>query len=346
VVKCDVESLYPSIMLAEGITSASDTLGAYLPMLEDLTRRRLDAKARSRDERVAGNVEGHAMWEGIQGSFKVLINSFYGYLGYRGGLFNDFDAAARVTLSGQRIVRQVVSDLEQGGATPIEVDTDGVYFVPPATVSGQHSELAFIESVSMTLPEGIRLAHDGRYRAMLSLRVKTYALLTEDGRLQLKGSALRNRRMERCLRTFLEDACRAFLEDAPDRARDAYFDLAAQIRQRHVPLADLVQWGMINEETLGTQPRIRMLVQRAGVQGRGERVEYYEREDGQLALREEYAGDENIGYLLRRLHDTAQRFRDLYATDAEFLASFPEITQRTDLEAARTAEPPTQLSLF
>ena len=48
VVKCDVESLYPSIMLAERITSASDTLGAYLPMLAELTRRRLHAKAQSR----------------------------------------------------------------------------------------------------------------------------------------------------------------------------------------------------------------------------------------------------------------------------------------------------------
>ena len=40
-----VESLYPSIMLSEGITSSRDTLGAYLPMLTELTRRRLHAKA-------------------------------------------------------------------------------------------------------------------------------------------------------------------------------------------------------------------------------------------------------------------------------------------------------------
>mgnify|MGYP006170344993 CR=1 FL=1 len=69
------------------------------------------------------------MWEGMQGSFKVLINSFYGYLGYSGGLFNDYDAAERVTLAGQRIVKQVVTNLLHHGATPIEVDTDGVYFV-------------------------------------------------------------------------------------------------------------------------------------------------------------------------------------------------------------------------
>ena len=74
------------------------------------------------------------MWEGMQGSFKVLINSFYGYLGYGGGLFNDYDAAERVTLAGQRIVKQIVASLRQHDATPIEVDTDGVYFVPPPGV--------------------------------------------------------------------------------------------------------------------------------------------------------------------------------------------------------------------
>ena len=131
VVKCDVESLYPSIMLTEGITSSRDTLGAYLPMLTELTRRRLDAKREARRATQAGQEAERAMWEGMQGSFKVLINSFYGYLGYGGGLFNDYNAAEQVTLAGQRIVKQIVASLHQHGATPIEVDTDGVYFVPP-----------------------------------------------------------------------------------------------------------------------------------------------------------------------------------------------------------------------
>ena len=69
VVKCDVESLYPSIMLAEAIAPQSDTLGAYLPMLSDLTRRRLEAKARSRATAKTDNQAEHAMWEGMQSKF-------------------------------------------------------------------------------------------------------------------------------------------------------------------------------------------------------------------------------------------------------------------------------------
>ena len=51
----------------------------------------------------------------------------------------------------------------------------------------------------------------------------------------------------------------------------------------------------------------------------------YEREDGELALIDEYANDENIPYLLRRLRDVAERFRPLFATDAEFEAFFPTL---------------------
>jgi DNA polymerase I len=59
VVKADVESLYPSIMLAIKIRPASDTENAFLPMLEHLTHRSLEAKTNyhlSHDGRYGGMV--------------------------------------------------------------------------------------------------------------------------------------------------------------------------------------------------------------------------------------------------------------------------------------------------
>lgn len=349
VVKCDVESLYPSIMLAERITSRRDTLGAYLPMLADLTRRRLEAKANSRRLTDAGAVAEAAMWEGIQSSFKVLINSFYGYLGYRGALFNDYDAATRVTLVGQQIVKRVVEALRESGSVPIEVDTDGVYFVPPPAIRDEAAERAYVDRISAHLPAGIRLVHDGRYAGMLSLRLKNYALLKDDGGLVLKGSALRSRRMEPCLRAFVREAARCFLEGRQDEARAAYFDLAERMRTRQLPPTAIAQWGMVNAETLASFPRLRKLLERAGSgpgTQPGDRIEYYEREDGELAFLSEYAKDENVAYLLRRLRDIAARFRELFPSDAQFDACFPPITARTDLDAARDRQAAEQLSLF
>lgn len=346
VVKCDVESLYPSIMLAEGIISSRDTLGAYLPMLSELTRRRLEAK---RESRLASDDAERAMWEGIQGSFKVLINSFYGYLGYGGGLFNDYDAAERVTLEGQRIVKQIVVSLRQHGAQPIEVDTDGVYFVPPDYVTTADAEQTFIDLVAADLPAGIRLSHDGRYAGMLSLRLKTYALLSHDGVMTLKGSALRSRRMESCFRRFLTEAARRFLLDDRDAVREDYFSLAERIRLRQVTAEEIMQRGMVNDETLSKFPRLQRLIARVAnpsLTRAGSRLEYYERQDGELGMIGEWNHDENTGYLLKRLGEVAERFRPLFASDSEFGAFFPSISTRTDLAVARRQEAVAQLGLF
>jgi DNA polymerase elongation subunit (family B) len=287
------------------------------------------------------------MWEGLQSSFKVLINSFYGYLGFGAGLFNDYEAARRVTLAGQRIIKTTVTVLRESGALPIEVDTDGVYFVPPAEVRSEDDERAFIERIASALPRGIRLGHDGRYRAMLSLRMKTYGLLTHDDRILLKGSALRSRRMEPCFRQFIQVAARCFMIGDRDAVREAYFALGERIRSHGVDVDEITQWSMLNGETMATQPRLKRLVTRLDPRPKaGERLEIYERQDGELALRQEYASDENVPYLLRRLHETAGRFEALFASEAAFAAFFPPLTARTDLEQARRQEASMQLSLF
>lgn len=343
VVKCDVESLYPSIMMSESISSSSDTLNAALPMLSNLTKRRLEAKYEVR--RASGDQRD--IWEGLQSSFKVLINSFYGYLGYGRGLFNDFAAAERVTLSGQAIIRAVVTELERLGAQPIEVDTDGVYFVPPPRVATLTDELAFIDRAGAVLPTGIRLAHDGRYAGMLSLRLKNYALLETNGSVTLKGSALRSRRMEACFRDFLREAAILFMTDRNEEARAAYFQLAEAIRANQMDPRQISQWTMVNAETLEKQPRLNRLLQRsASARVSGERVEVYERDDGELGLVTDYHHDANSAVLLRKLRDTSERFEPLFPTHAKFTAFFPPISPRTDLAAAADAQPATQLAMF
>src|SRR5437899_746263 len=69
--------------------------------------------------------------QALQNTFKILINSFYGYLGFGQGHFADFDAAARVTQIGRDLLKKMIDWLNAHGAKVIEVDTDGIYFVPP-----------------------------------------------------------------------------------------------------------------------------------------------------------------------------------------------------------------------
>src|SRR5437879_9136366 len=65
----------------------------------------------------------------------MLLNSFYAYLGFAQGHFADFDAAARVTQIGRDLLKKMIDWLNAHDAQVIEVDTDGIYFVPPSAVA-------------------------------------------------------------------------------------------------------------------------------------------------------------------------------------------------------------------
>ncbi len=207
VLHVDVTSLYPSLMLAGPIAPASDALGVFTELLRHLRDFRVRAKRLARE---TADATERAHLAALQQSFKILINAFYGYLAFSNGHWNDFDAANRVTAEGRALVTALLERLRALGATPVEADTDGVYFVPPAGHAPAGDE-ALLERVSVGLPAGIQLELDGRYAAMFSYKMKTYALLDDGGRLLLKGSAFRSRGLEPFQRRMIEEIVRSFL---------------------------------------------------------------------------------------------------------------------------------------
>ncbi len=337
VVKCDVESLYPAVMLNFDFKPRSDTLDIFLPLLENLTRQRLHAKHQIR----AARGGDRAYWTGLSSSYKVLINSFYGYLGYGRANFNDYDAAERVTTTGQRLIKDVLTALEERRCEIIEVDTDGVYFVPPPEVDTEAAETALIEQVGRVLPPGINLAHDGRYAGMVALKQKTYFLLTYDGKLLATGSSLRSRRDERYLREFGREAAVLLVEQGIETVSERYLALARRVQKGELPVDQFARRESITSKTFHS-PGLKRLAAAAHGVAVGQKVEVYQRADGSLALTSEYNRDEDRDYLLRRLHDMARRLEPLCATPTEFTRLFPKLSAKTDPDAPRLI----QLSLF
>ncbi|MDQ2659293.1 MAG: DNA polymerase II, partial [Verrucomicrobiota bacterium] len=128
---CDIASLYPSVMLQFDCFPVTDQLQIFRSLLTDLRTFRLEAKASMRAATGRGQQQH---FHALQNTFKILINSFYGYLGFAQGHFADFDAAARVTQIGRELLQKMIDWLGKQGAQVIEVDTDGIYFVPPANI--------------------------------------------------------------------------------------------------------------------------------------------------------------------------------------------------------------------
>ncbi len=102
---CDVASLYPSIMLKFDCFPVTDQLQIFRHLLTDLRTFRLEAKAQMRAEKDPAR-QHH--FQALQNTFKILLNSFYGYLGFAQGHFADFDAAARVTQIGRDLLKKMI----------------------------------------------------------------------------------------------------------------------------------------------------------------------------------------------------------------------------------------------
>jgi DNA polymerase I len=215
VLHVDVTSLYPSLMISGRVAPANDALGIFLELLTHLREVRVAAK---RLAQAAASEEERQHQQALSQSFKILINSFYGYLGFASAHWNDFDAANRVTAEGRRIVSRIVERLRELGATPVEADTDGVYFMPAPDHTAD-ADAALLERIAAGLPAGITLELDGRWTAMFSYKMKTYALLDDRGRLNLKGSAFRSRGLELFQRRIIEELVRLLVTGAAADAK-------------------------------------------------------------------------------------------------------------------------------
>ena len=219
ILHCDITSLYPSIMLVYNYFPKKDKLGIFSGLLYDLRLFRVKAKEQARDAR---DEESKLYFTALQSTFKILINSFYGYLGFQMGHFNDFEAANQVTAKGRELIQSAVAWLKERGARIIEVDTDGIYFIAPESVSNPAEEECLIASLREILPKGIDLELDGRYPAMFSYKMKNYALLDENGELLIKGSGLRSRGLELFQRDWLEEMLALLLKGEKERVSDLY----------------------------------------------------------------------------------------------------------------------------
>jgi len=335
VLHADVRSLYPSVMLAYGLRPGRDELDLFRGLLGDLRDFRLAARAAMAKAKIPA--ERHHL-DALQSTFKILINSFYGYLGSGFANWADTAVANDVTARGRAIIQQMIDWLVARNAEPIEVDTDGVYFVPPPGLAGDEASAeAFVAELSRELPAGIQVELAGRYRAMLSYKMKNYALLDHEGRIAITGSGLRSRGLERFQREFLRDMLRLALEGrtaeipalyAHTRERFARHELDVRDFMKTETLADSLA-AYKNKRSGGARNRSAAyeLALAAGRDLRpGDQVSYYVTgeskrvtvvEAARLAAEWDPAHpDENVAYYQAKLEELYAKFAPVCGVEA------------------------------
>ncbi len=322
---CDVRSLYPSLLLREGRNPRYDSLGIFLQLLSHLRDFRIEAKKRARDPSLPPAAANR--WDALQTTFKILINSFYGYLGFAQARFNDFDLAAAITEQGRDLLRAMVDRLRELGAMPIEIDTDGIYYTPPGGLDAPALE-RFQTAFRARLPEGIEVEFDGRFPAMYSYKMKNYALLEDDGTVILKGAALKSRGLEPFLRDFLRDWITLTLQGRADDIPAMLARRRNDILQRRLPVAAFAKTEMLTDapstylkkrEAGGKsrQPVYEVALQSGRAYQAGDAVSYYVTGDkknvpihAHARLADAFdpaARDENVPFYLAKLDALAKK---------------------------------------
>jgi len=325
---CDIASLYPSIMLQFDCFPATDRLQIFRHLLTDLRTFRLEAKTQMR---AAKGSKEHRYFHALQNTFKILINSFYGYLGFAQGSFADFDAAARVTQIGRDLLKKMIEWLNARGTQVIEVDTDGIYFTPPPKID--INELR--EGLAKELPPGIEVEFDEQFDAMFSYKAKNYALLTKNGDVIIKGGALKSRGLEKFQRVFLEEMIKLLMEGKAETIGELRNEFEQKIRDREWNIDMLMKTDTLQDsldkyrqKIAGSARNRAAAYELALASGRnyrpGDQISYYitgttkkvaAYENAKLASNFDAQNrDENIDYYIAKLDDLVKKFGGIAAT--------------------------------
>ena len=322
---CDIASLYPSVMLQFDCFPATDQLQIFRHLLTDLRTFRLEAKAKMRAQKDPAT-QHHL--QALQNTFKILLNSFYGYLGFAQGHFADFDAAARVTQIGRDLLEKMIDWLNAHGAQVIEVDTDGIYFVPPENTDIDDLQ----KNLANELPPGIDVEIDEQFHAMFSYKAKNYALLTKDGDVIIKGGALKSRGLEKFQRVFLEEMIKLIMQGKPEAVGDLRNQFEQKIRDREWKIDMLMKTDTLQDsldkyraKIAGATRNRAAAYELALASGRnykpGAQISYYIKATPKKVPAYEAAKlasdfdpqnrDENVDYYVAKLNELAKKFAGL-----------------------------------
>ena len=331
---CDVASLYPSIMLQFDCFPQTDRLQIFRHLLTDLRAFRLEAKNDMRRAEAENNRHRWHHLHALQNTFKILINSFYGYLGFAQGNFADFDAAARVTQIGRDLLKKMIDWLNAQGAQVIEVDTDGIYFVPPDKIDINELQAGLAKE----LPPGIEVEFDEQFDAMFSYKAKNYALLTREGEVIIKGGALKSRGLEKFQRVFLEEMIKLIMEGKSEAIVDLRDKFEKKIRNRKWNIDMLMKTDTLQDSLDKYRAKIagsarnraaayELALASGGNYRPGDQISYYVTGSGKKLAAYENAKlasafdpknrDENIDYYIAKLDELVKKFADLKETSTK-----------------------------
>lgn len=218
VVVFDFRSLYPTIISSHNLSPESfkakvgkkiEVPGrkqywftdkkVFLPsILEDIIIKR--SKIKQEIKKLHAAKKDTAYLEARSYAFKILANSFYGYLGFYGARWYSIESAASTTAFARHYITTTIDEAKKEGFDVIYGDTDSLFFV--LDEKKQDDALNFMKKINKTLPGLMELEFEGHFPLGLFVATKggpigedakgakkKYALIDDKGNIKIVGFA-------------------------------------------------------------------------------------------------------------------------------------------------------------
>jgi len=256
----DFRSLYPTIIISHNIDQSTidcdcckgkekpvgDTAhwfcrkrnGLMPVVLKTILEQRIKMKGGMKKHK-KGTKEYERL-DNTQYALKILANSAYGYLAYRGSRWYTREGASTVTALGRMYIKKIIGIAEKDfGLKAIYGDTDSLFVI---SEKGKVEEAApnFLKKVNSELPGVMELEFEGTFRRGVFVSKKRYAMIDDEGELKIKGlefvrkdwSPIAKETQKKVIETLLK-------EGDPEKAFKIVRDVVKKIKEGKVTIDDL-----------------------------------------------------------------------------------------------------------
>jgi DNA polymerase I len=264
----DFRSLYPSIIIAHnidpstivkgegdyfeapnGVKFRKDRIGIMPLVLKMLIDERKEVKKAFKKDPDSKALAARST------ALKILANAFYGYLGYARSRWYSRECASSITAYARFFIMQTIDQAEKAGFRTLYSDTDSVLLLLGSKKKEEAND--YMKKVNASLPAGMELELEdfytrgvfvGKRGAVEAGAKKKYALISDSGRIKIKGFELVRRDWAKIAKDTQLSVLEAILkEGSKEKAVKIVKDIIERLREGKVPIADLAIHTMLRK---------------------------------------------------------------------------------------------------
>jgi len=180
-------------------------------------------------------------------AFKLLANAYYGYLGFFGARYYSIESAATTLAFVRHFNKWTIEKVKEKDYKVIFGDTDSVGFAIDKKTKEETKQ--FLKKLNSELPGIMELDLEGFYKRGIWVTKRTgelgakkkYALLSEDGKIKIRGFETVRRDWCKMARKLQNKIIQQILEDGKSEKAVEYIkEIVKKLKDRKIPKEDLI----------------------------------------------------------------------------------------------------------